>query len=185
MLDVRVYRAAFLPALIAVFVAAFSLADRPAPTTTGLSGDAFDSGSAFGDGARPQRNSLNELARSFPDRAAGSSGDLRLADRVAQALGQRAPSSRRPAFEVTRTHTDWQDARLETVVGVRAGPSSRRIVVVASRDASGSPGRAGSPKADPESNASALSPVVVGAGRSASENAATNTAISAGRKAAR
>ena len=142
MLDVRVYRAAFLPALIAVFVAAFSLADRPAPTTTGLSGDAFDSGSAFGDGARPQRNSLNELARAFPDRAAGSSGDLRLADRVAQALGQRAQSSRRPAFEVTRTHTDWQDARLETVAGVRAGPSSRRIVVIASRDASGSPGRA-------------------------------------------
>ena len=44
MLDVRVYRAAFLPALIALFVAAFSLQDRPAPTTTGLSADAFDSG---------------------------------------------------------------------------------------------------------------------------------------------
>ena len=46
-------------------------------------------------------------------------------------------------------------------------------------------GRAPSPNAEPESNASALSPVVVGAGRSVSENAATNTAISAGRKAAR
>ena len=100
MLDVRVYRAAFLPALIAVFVAAFSLADRPAPTTTGLSGDAFDSGSAFGDGARPQRNSLNELARAFPDRAAGSSGDLRLADmtwhdtRAAHSCGPSATRAR-------------------------------------------------------------------------------------------
>jgi hypothetical protein len=141
-LDVRVYRAAFLPALIALFVAAFSLADRPAPTTTGLSADAFDSSSAFGDGARPQRNSLNELARTFPDRAAGSNGDLRLADRVAQTLSRRDGASRRPAFEVTRSDTDWEDARLETVVGVRAGVSSRRIVIVASRDAAGSPGRA-------------------------------------------
>jgi hypothetical protein len=141
-LDVRVYRAAFLPALIAMFVAAFSLADRPTPTTTALSADAFDSSSAFGDGARPQRNSLNELARTFPDRAAGSNGDLRLADRVAQTLSRREGASRRPAFEVTRSETDWQDARLETVVGVRAGVSSRRIVIVASRDAAGSPGRA-------------------------------------------
>jgi hypothetical protein len=141
-LDVRVYRAAFLPALIAMFVAAFSLADRPTPTTTALSADAFDSSSAFGDGARPQRNSLNELARTFPDRAAGSNGDLRLADRVAQTLSRREGASRRPAFEVTRSETDWQDARLEAVVGVRAGVSSRRIVIVASRDAAGSPGRA-------------------------------------------
>jgi len=141
-LDVRVYRAAFLPALIAMFVAAFSLQDRPAPTTTGLSADAFDSGSAFGDEARPQRNSLNELARSFPDRAAGSNGDLRLADRVASTLGQRASGSRRPAFDVTRSTTDWDGDRLETVVGVRSGPSTRRIVVVASRDAAGRPGRA-------------------------------------------
>jgi hypothetical protein len=141
-LDVRVYRAAFLPALVAVFVAAFSLADRPAPTTTGLSADAFDSSSAFGDGARPQRNSLNELARTFPDRAAGSNGDARLADRVAITLGVRERGSSRPAFEVTRSSTEWDGADLETVVGVRPGLSSRRIVVLASRDAAGRPGRA-------------------------------------------
>jgi hypothetical protein len=33
-LDVRVYRAAFLPALVALFVAAFSLADRPPPVAS-------------------------------------------------------------------------------------------------------------------------------------------------------
>jgi len=141
-LDVRVYRAAFLPALIAVFVAAFSLADRPAPTTTGLSAEAFDAASAFGDVAKPRRNSLNELARTFPNRAAGSDGDARLADRVADVLGTREQGSRRPAFEVTRSTTEWDGNDLETVMGVRAGPSSRRIVVLASRDASGRPGRA-------------------------------------------
>jgi hypothetical protein len=141
-LDVRVYRAAFLPALIAVFVAAFSLADRPVPTTTGLSAQAFDSGSAFGDGARPRRNSLNELARTFPNRAAGSNGDARLADRVAETLGQRERNTSRPAFEVTRTQTEWDGDDLQTVVGVRPGLSSRRIVVMAARDAAGRPGRA-------------------------------------------
>jgi len=141
-LDVRVYRAAFLPALIAVFVAAFSLADRPVPTTTGLSAQAFDSGSAFGDGARPRRNSLNELARTFPNRAAGSTGDARLADRVATALGQKERGSSRPAFDVERTVTESGGKDLQTVVGVRPGLSSRRIVVMASRDAAGRPGRA-------------------------------------------
>jgi hypothetical protein len=141
-LDVRVYRAAFLPALIAVFVAAFSLADRPLPTTTGLSAEAFDSGNAFGDAARPQRNSLNELARTFPNREAGSRGDARLADRVAQTFEQKERGTRRPAFEVSRSTAEWDDADLETVVGVRPGLSNRRIVIVAARDARGHPGRA-------------------------------------------
>jgi hypothetical protein len=141
-LDARVYRAAFLPALIAVFVAAFSLADRPVPTTTGLSAQAFDSSSAFGDGARPRRNSLNELARTFPSRAAGSDGDARLADRVAATLGQQERGTSRPAFDVERSATEYGGKDLETVVGVRPGLSSRRIVVIAARDADGRPGRA-------------------------------------------
>ena len=54
--------------------------------------------------------------------------------------GVRERSSRRPAFEVTRSTTEWDGEDLETVVGVRPGPSSRRIVVLASRDARGPPG---------------------------------------------
>ena len=57
MLDVRVYRAAFLPALVALFVAAFSLADRPAPLSSPLSADSFRGDRAFG-GRAPLRNSL-------------------------------------------------------------------------------------------------------------------------------
>ena len=100
MLDVRVYRAAFLPALIALFLAAFSLADRPAPLTSPLSADAFDGARAFG-GKAPLRNSLSELAKSFPNRQTGSADDTALADRVASTL--RASDRRnRPAFRVTR-----------------------------------------------------------------------------------
>src|SRR5215207_6746551 len=136
-LDIRVYRAAFLPALVAVFVAAFSLADRPVPARSPIAADAFDAGTAFGDDARPQRNSLNELAESFPDRAPGSAGDAGLADRVATTLGQRNRRTGRSAFQVTRTHTEYGCDDLETVVGLRPGRSGRRIVVVADRDARG------------------------------------------------
>jgi hypothetical protein len=141
-LDVRVYRAAFVPALVAVFIAAFSLADRPAPATAPLSADAFDSGTAFGDEARPQRNSLNELARTFPSRAPGSVDDDALAGRVADTLGLRDARTRRSAFQVSRSTVTVGDGKLQTVVGVRPGLSSRRIVVIAGRDALGRPGRA-------------------------------------------
>jgi hypothetical protein len=135
-LDVRVYRAAFLPALIALFVAAFSLGDRPAPAVSPLAADAFDGQRAFGGDAR-LRNSLQELAQSFPNRTAGSADDTGLADRVAATLSA-ADRTRRPAFRVTRRHTGGA----ETVIGVRPGLSSRQIVVVSHRDASGRPGRA-------------------------------------------
>ena len=136
MLDVRVYRAAFLPALVALFVAAFSLADRPAPATTPLAADAFDGRRAFGARA-PLRNSLAELARSFPDRRPGTADDAALADRVAGTLG-RPSRNQGPAFRVTRERT----GDVETVVGVRPGLSSRRIVVLSHRDAATSPGLA-------------------------------------------
>jgi len=136
MLDLRVYRAAFLPALVALFVAAFSLADRPDPATTRLAADAFDGERAFGDRA-PLQNSLAELARSFPNRRPGTADDAALADRVADTLG-RPDRNQGPAFRVTRERT----GEVETVVGVRPGLSSRRIVVLSHRDAFERPGLA-------------------------------------------
>jgi hypothetical protein len=137
LLDVRVYRAAFLPALVALFVAAFSLADRPDPVTSPLAADAFDGERAFG-GRAPLRNSLAELAREFPDRRIGAAGDSGLADRVAETLGRPDSQTTRPAFRVSRTRS----GDVETVVGVRPGLSSRRIVVLSHRDAAGRPGLA-------------------------------------------
>ena len=48
MLDGRVYRTAFLPALVALFLAAFALQDRPAPGRSVLPPDAFSVERAFG-----------------------------------------------------------------------------------------------------------------------------------------
>ena len=56
MLDGRVYRTAFLPALVALFVAAFALQDRPTPARTALPADAFNAERAFGAERRPSRS---------------------------------------------------------------------------------------------------------------------------------
>jgi hypothetical protein len=145
-LDLRVYRAAFLPALVALFIAAFSLGDRPAPESSNLASSNFNAGRAFGASEPPATNSLTELARRYPDRPAGGRADSEIADRVAEELGARLrdtrrPNAGRPAFEVDRRLIDGQTAegagRLETVVGVRPGLSSRRVVVLAHRDGRG------------------------------------------------
>jgi Peptidase family M28 len=126
-LDLRVYRAAFAPALIALFIAAFSLADRPAAVTTPLA-PGFDGGRAY--------TLLGELADAYPKRPPGSAADRALAGRVAATF-------RDNGFRVTRrTQTERTvlgKKPLETVVGVRPGLSSHRIVIMAHRDSLGSP----------------------------------------------
>lgn len=135
-LDGRAYRAAFLPAFLVLFVVAFSLENRPAPASTDLVPEAFSATRTLGSGpSSPPRNSMLELGASFPDRSPGSPGDAGLADRVAQEF---ATDGR---FTVRRLRhnadTGRREEQLETVVGVRPGVSSRRIVVVAHRDAVG------------------------------------------------
>ena len=51
-----------------------------------LPADAFSGARAFGTEAAPEPESLLGMAAAFPDRRAGSSADLRLADLVAQVL---------------------------------------------------------------------------------------------------
>jgi hypothetical protein len=133
-LDLRVYRAAFVPALLALFVVAFSLEGRPSPVRTRAVADAFDPARAYGS---PQvRGSLLELGDAFPARAPGSAGDAALADRVGAVF-------RTAGFQVSTTRSTGRtvdgEADLETVVGVRPGLSSRRIVVIAHRDARTAP----------------------------------------------
>src|SRR4051794_23761137 len=136
-LDVRVYRAAFLPALLALFVVAFSLEGRPSAVRTRSVADAFDPSRAYGTPA--VRDSLLQLGKAFPRRRPGSAGDAALADRVAAVL-------RAAGFAVSRTsgsgRTVAGEAPIETVVGVRPGLSSRRIVVLAHRDSLDAPGLA-------------------------------------------
>jgi hypothetical protein len=136
-LDVRVYRTAFVPALLALFVVAFSLESRPSPLRTRAVADAFDPARAYGSERRG--DSLLGLAEDFPRRRPGSAGDAALGDRVGELM-------RASGFSVSRTSVSDRtvdgETQLETVIGVRPGLSSRRIVVLAHRDALDTPGLA-------------------------------------------
>jgi hypothetical protein len=126
MLDPRVYRAGFVPALLALVVVAFSLVDRPRPFQTTLAPDAFDHDRAF--------RTLQGLARDFPDRRPGGLGDERLADLVARRM---AGAGFRVGVDRFRGRTIDGRRDLRTVVGTRTGQPGPAIVVVAHRDAAG------------------------------------------------
>jgi hypothetical protein len=135
MLDPRIYRAAFVPVVLALIVAAFSLSDRPAPITTTLPADAFDGARAH-DGPR---TGLEALARSYPVRDPGGIGDAGLAKLVASELRASGFRTSTRSFEADTANGG---RTLETVTGVRAGSSSSRLVVLTHRDAQRGPARA-------------------------------------------
>jgi hypothetical protein len=129
-IEPRVYRAAFLPALLATVVAMFSLESRPPPLPQGLAADVLFDGDLAAQAAR-------SLARRYPDRRPGGAGDLRTADAV-------AASFRENGFAVERQRFADDNRRLENVIGRRAGRSRRQVVVLAGRDASSVPEASGS-----------------------------------------
>jgi hypothetical protein len=137
MLNGRLYRAAFLPFLFALAIAAFSLTARPHALTSTLAPDAFDGAQAFGE--------LNSLAREFPNRRPGSPGDERLAARIAVALeglggtGAHSPEGWVGGFTVRTRRFSAQtiDGKrtLTTVIAQRPGSTgSTPIVILAHRD---------------------------------------------------
>jgi hypothetical protein len=132
-LDHRVYRAAFLPAIVAIFVVAFSLGDRPGPATTRVAPDAFNLDRAFGTAAQPPADSLRGMAERFPRR--------RPLDLPVGLTGVVAQTMRTSGFAVRNfdIEADTIDGRatVDVVLGERKGLVSRRVLVVAHRDARG------------------------------------------------
>src|ERR1019366_4740463 len=78
MLNGRLYRAAFVPFLFALALAAFSLGPRPLPLTSTLAPDAFEGQPAF--------EELRALGARYPDRRPGGAGDRALAAHIAATL---------------------------------------------------------------------------------------------------
>ena len=130
MIEPRLYRAAFLPAVLAVVVAAFSLQDRPRALSADVSADILFDGGAAADEA-------GVLTRRFPQRAPGSEGDRSSAEYVASELTSLG-------FEVLADRFSDGDRELVNVVGTRTGSTRERLVVMAPRDSFASPDLAGS-----------------------------------------
>jgi hypothetical protein len=124
----RLYRAAFAPALLALIVLAFSLQDPARPIAPEIAPPGFS-------GVRAQVFA-DQAVRNYGARESGSQQDSQLADLVQARLEAVGFRVSKPGFETTTLNGD---RRLVNVVGVRPGPSDRRLLVVASRDGSRGP----------------------------------------------
>jgi hypothetical protein len=130
-LNARLYRAALVPFLLALAVAAFSLQARPLPATSTLAPDAFQGARAFAQ--------LTSLSAAFPQRRPGSAADERLAlqiERTLQGLGGSAGGG----FSVHRVRFEGQtidgERQLSSVIAQRPGSTGASpIVILAHRDA--------------------------------------------------
>jgi hypothetical protein len=133
MLNGRLYRASFVPFVLALGVAAFSLTGRQTPLTSTLAPDAFDGASAFAE--------LRSLTAEFPNRRPGSTGDERLAEHVKRTLeGLGSPGHGGFQVDTDRFTAQTIDGArtLSTVIAQRAGASGAApLVILAHRDASG------------------------------------------------
>ncbi|HEX8084399.1 MAG TPA: hypothetical protein VF529_08920 [Solirubrobacteraceae bacterium] len=135
MLDVRIYRSAFVPLLVAAVVVAFSLAERPRPIGTTLAPDAFS-----GDRAMRLLQEADDPEDRFHDRRPGSLGDDALSVRVREVF---EASGFTTTVRPVKGRTIEGETALPTVIGERTGRDERRILVIAERDAAdpGSLGR--------------------------------------------
>lgn len=133
MFDPRLYRTSLLIVLVALMAAAFSLQSRPAPVTTTVAPDTFNTIEA--------EQTLRQLTDRFPDRRPGSIGDDSLAREVLarfQAINAGAGQGG-TAIDEFRGDTIDGNRELKNVSLTRPGEPGAPIVVVAHRDAAGSP----------------------------------------------
>jgi len=131
MLNWRLYRAAFVPFLFALLIAAFSLTPRALPLTSTLAPDAFSGSSALSE--------ATSLAAEFPSRRAGSSGDQALAARISEilkGLGGTAGGGFSVHTHRFQARTIDGERSLTTVIAQRPGSTNASpIVILAHRDA--------------------------------------------------
>ena len=125
MIEPRIYRAAFVPALLALLVAMFSLEDRPPAVPQGLAADVLFDG-------RFAESAARRLVSEHPDRRPGTRGDQETAETVAATLAERG-------FEVAQDRFEAEGRRLVNVVARQPGRSQRQVVVLAARDAADVP----------------------------------------------
>jgi hypothetical protein len=131
MFDPRIYRGGLVVVALAALVLLFSFDNQQSALTSTLAPDAFSGQNAFA--------TMTNLAKAYPDRTPGTSGDYDVADYVDQKLTQFGFA---PSTDTFSARTANGRRTLENVIGVRPGMESGSVVVIAHRDASGSPSTA-------------------------------------------
>jgi hypothetical protein len=127
--DFRLYRAAFVPALLAVVTMMFSLQGVPDPLEPAVPTSGFEAG--------PAMAVTREIVATAPDRPPGSEGDNLVADLVAERFGEiEAGTSSEQQYE---SSFDGDDVGLRNVLLTLPGESDQTIVVLAARDSTHEP----------------------------------------------
>lgn len=129
MLDARIYRTGLVVVALFVVVLAFSLQNQPGALSSSLAPDAFNGQNVYAN--------MTSIAARDPIRSAGSVGDYSLAAELAASFRQYR------SFTVSTDTFTGSTAggirTLENVVAVRPGLKTGSVVIVAHRDARGSP----------------------------------------------
>jgi hypothetical protein len=132
--DPRLYRLAFVPALAALVVVMFSLEGIPAAIDPVTPTGAFDSESAAA--------SARQVARLAPEREAGTPGDAGVADLVADRFREIPAGS--VSEQLFETDADGDAVEARNVLLTLPGDAERTVLILANRTAADGPGAASS-----------------------------------------
>jgi len=130
MIDFRLYRLAWLPALAAFVTVMFSLQGVPEPVEPQIAAAAFDSDRAA--------TNARQILKAGPERAPGSEGDDAVANLVLERF--EAIEAGTVATQPFTADVDGSEADLRNLVLTLPGESDRTVLVMASRDAASGPG---------------------------------------------
>ncbi len=134
MIDFRIYRAGFLPALVSLVILLFALQVPPPPLAPVVAPVEFDQASAM--------KLARQIVEEAPDRTPGSAGDAAIADMVERRFrGVRDAQVAEQRF--TGSFND-EDVSLRNLILTLPGTSPRSVVIMASRDSADGPGAASS-----------------------------------------
>ncbi len=131
MFDPRIYRGGLVVVALAALVLLFSFDNQQSALTSTLAPDAFSGQNAYA--------TMTKLAHAYPDRTPATAGDYDVADYVHHKLSQFGFD---PSTDTFGARTADGKRTLENVVGIRPGMESGSVVVIAHRDAGGSPSTA-------------------------------------------
>ena len=134
MVNMRLYRLAFLPTLAAIVTIMFSLEGAPTALEPATPPATFD--------GKRAANQARQIVAAAPQRPPGSSGDEAVADLVADRFSEIAAGSvTEQGFEAD---FEGADVSLRNVLLTLPGDPARTIVVLAGRDSARGPGAASS-----------------------------------------
>ena len=133
MIEPRIYRAAFIPAVLAVVLLMFSLENRPRPVQQGLAADVLFDGNVA-------ERELRGIVRRHPDRRPGRVSSAA----VARDLAVRFRALESEGFETSVDSWEENGEPLVNVVARRPGATREQIVIMAARDSQSSPDATGS-----------------------------------------